>query len=189
MSCDVGEVTKRLYSTAEEGHSDLAEIFIFVSFHFYMSQQCSPAGRTMLSSVLDKCRSVPLPYLFVSCLSRFSLLYTIILTFIRNKYIYIFNQFLHIKLVLINYNYTESFIYQAQQQTALARGLAWPACHFTGRQTAAGHKHSLCFLVQFQSKCHAHRHTFAKWRRQRLLIVIIVRHQCCKCSYCDYCDL
>ena len=26
-----------LYSTAEEGHCDLAEIFIFVSFHLYMS--------------------------------------------------------------------------------------------------------------------------------------------------------
>ena len=25
------------YSTAEEGHCDLAEIFIFVSFHLYMS--------------------------------------------------------------------------------------------------------------------------------------------------------
>ena len=26
-----------LYSTAEEGHCDLAEIFIFISFHLYMS--------------------------------------------------------------------------------------------------------------------------------------------------------
>ena len=26
-----------LYSTAEEGHCDLAEIFIFVLFHLYMS--------------------------------------------------------------------------------------------------------------------------------------------------------
>ena len=46
------------------------------SFHLYMSQRRTPAGRTMLSSVLGKCRTVPVPYLFVSCLSRFSLLYT-----------------------------------------------------------------------------------------------------------------
>ena len=37
---------------------------------------------------------------------------------------------------------------------AVARGLAWPAHHFTGRQTAAARKHSLCFLVQFPSNCH-----------------------------------
>ena len=85
---------------------------------------------------------------------------------------------------------TESFIYYARQQTALACGLAWPARRFTGRQTAAARKKkTLCFLVQFPSNCHAHRRTFAKRRRQGLLIVIIVRHQCCKCSYCDYCDL
>ena len=29
---------------------------------------------------------------------------------------------------------------------------------------ATSHKHSLCFLVQFPSNCHAHRHTFAKRR-------------------------
>ena len=34
-------------------------------FHFYMSQQRSPAGRTTLWSVVGQCRSVPLPYLFV----------------------------------------------------------------------------------------------------------------------------
>ena len=41
------------------------KIFIFVSFHLYMSQRRSSAGRTTLLSVLGKCRSVPLPYLFV----------------------------------------------------------------------------------------------------------------------------
>ena len=66
-----------LYSTAEEGHCDLAEIFIFVSFHLCVSWWHSPADWTTLSSVLDKCRSVPFPFLFVSCLSRFSLLYYI----------------------------------------------------------------------------------------------------------------
>ena len=40
---------------------------------------------------------------------------------------------------------TKSFIYWARQQTAVARGLAWPARRFTGRQTAAARKHSLCF--------------------------------------------
>ena len=34
-----------------------------------------------------------------------------------------------------------------RQQTAVARGLAWPARRFTGRQTAAAPKHSLCFSV------------------------------------------
>ena len=42
---------------------------------------------------------------------------------------------------------TESFIYKARQQTAVARGLAWPARRFMGRQTAAARKHSLYFLV------------------------------------------
>ena len=55
-----------LYSTAEEGHCDLAEIFIFVSFHLYLSQRHSPTGRTMLSSVLGKSRSVPFPYLLIT---------------------------------------------------------------------------------------------------------------------------
>ena len=50
------------------------------------------------------------------------------------------------------------FLY-ARQQTAVARGLAWPAHRFTRRQTAAARKHSLCFLVQFRSNCHAHRRT------------------------------
>ena len=40
-----------------------------------------------------------------------------------------------------------SFIYYARQQMAVARGLAWPACHFTGRQTAAARRHSLRFSV------------------------------------------
>ena len=60
---------------------------------------------------------------------------------------------------------TASFIYWARQQTAVARGLAWPIRCFTGRQTAAVREHSLCFLVQFQSNCHAHRRTFATRRR------------------------
>ena len=60
---------------AKEGLCVWAEIFIFVSFHLFMSQRCSPAGWTMLSSVLGKCHSVPLPFLFVSCISRLSLLY------------------------------------------------------------------------------------------------------------------
>ena len=60
---------------------------------------------------------------------------------------------------------TESFIYYARQQTAVTRGLAWPARRFTGRQTAAARKHSLCFLVQFPSNCHVHRRTFAKRKR------------------------
>ena len=42
---------------------------------------------------------------------------------------------------------TESFIYYARQQTAVARGLAWPARRFTGRQTAAARRHSLRFSV------------------------------------------
>ena len=43
------------------------------SFHRYMSQRCSPTGRTTLSSVLGKCRTVPLPYLFVSGLLLISM--------------------------------------------------------------------------------------------------------------------
>ena len=39
------------------------------------SRKCSMAERPW---VWGKCRTVPLPYLFVSCLSRFSLLCTII---------------------------------------------------------------------------------------------------------------
>ena len=35
-------------------------------FHLYMSQRRSPASRTTLSPVVGMCRSVPLPYLFVS---------------------------------------------------------------------------------------------------------------------------
>ena len=73
-------------------------------------------------------------------------------------------------------NTTQSFIYYAWQQTAVARSLAWPAHRFTGRQTAPARKHSLQFLVQFPSNCHVHRRTFAKRRHYRLLIVIIVRH-------------
>ena len=60
---------------------------------------------------------------------------------------------------------TESFIHYSWQQTAVARGLAWPAHRFTGRQTAAAREHSLCFLVQFPSNCHVHQCTFAKRRR------------------------
>ena len=45
--------------------------------------------------------------------------------------------------------WTESSKYYARQQTAVARGLAWPARRLTGRQTAAAPKHSLCSLVQF----------------------------------------
>ena len=48
-----------------------------------------------------------------------------------------------LRLYLTN---TESFMYYARQQTAVARGLAWPARRFTGRQTAAARKHSLCFF-------------------------------------------
>ena len=58
--------------------------------------------------------------------------------------------------------YRVIYILRARQQTAVARGLAWPARRFTGRQTAAARKHWLCFLVQFPSNCHAHRRTFAK---------------------------
>ena len=61
--------------------------------------------------------------------------------------------------------YTESFMYYARQQTAVACGRAWRVRRFTGRQTAAARKHSLCFLVQFLCNCHAHRRTFAKRRR------------------------
>ena len=43
--------------------------------------------------------------------------------------------------------YTESFIYYARQQTAVAPGLAWPARRFMGRQTAAARRHTLRFSV------------------------------------------
>ena len=59
-------------------HSDLPQqqntysfLFCFIS----MSQRRGHVGRTMLLSVLGKSRSVPLPFLFVFCLSRFSLLH------------------------------------------------------------------------------------------------------------------
>ena len=39
-----------------------------------------------------------------------------------------------------------------RQQTALARGLAWPAPRFNGRQTSAAHKHSLCFFFSSVSE-------------------------------------
>ena len=42
---------------------------------------------------------------------------------------------------------TESSNYYARQQTAVARGLFWPARRLMGRQTAAAPKHSLCFSV------------------------------------------
>ena len=37
LSSRIKETDSLLYSTAEESHCDLAEIFILVSFHFYMS--------------------------------------------------------------------------------------------------------------------------------------------------------
>ena len=40
------------------------KVYIFISFHLYMSQRRSPAGRTTLSSVLGKCRS-DTPSIFV----------------------------------------------------------------------------------------------------------------------------
>ena len=67
----IKENLERQDSTAEEGLCVWAEIFIFVSFS-------SLYVLATLSSVFGKCRSVLLPYLFVSCLSRFSLLYTTI---------------------------------------------------------------------------------------------------------------
>ena len=46
---------------------------------------------------------------------------------------------------------TESSTYYARLQTAVARGLDWPASGLMGRHTAAAPKHSLCFSVQFLS--------------------------------------
>ena len=47
--------------------------FCFVSSLYVLAMPT--LGLTTLSSVVGKCRSVPLPFLFVSCLSRFSLYY------------------------------------------------------------------------------------------------------------------
>ena len=52
------EYKRLIYSTAEEYS------FQFL-FHLYISQRRLPADRTMLSSVLGKCCTAPLPYLFV----------------------------------------------------------------------------------------------------------------------------
>ena len=41
---------------------------------------------------------------------------------------------------------TQSSKYYARKQTAVARGLAWPARRLTGRQTASASKHSLSFF-------------------------------------------
>ena len=46
---------------------------------------------------------------------------------------------------------TESSKYYARLQTAVARGLDWPASRLTGHHTAAAPKHSLCFSVEFPS--------------------------------------
>ena len=54
-----------LYSTAEEGHCDLAEIFILVLVSSLYVLATLTRGPDVLSSVLGKCRTVPLPYLFV----------------------------------------------------------------------------------------------------------------------------
>ena len=70
--------------------------------------------------------------------------------------------------------YTESSKYYARQQTAVARGLAWPARCLTGHQTAASSKHSLCFLVQFPSN----------WSRA---LMYICKMETLAFSDCDYC--
>ena len=94
------EYRSLLYSTAEEGHCDLSEILIFVQFHLYMSQRCSSMGQTTFLSVLGKCRSVHLPFWFVSYLSRFSLLYYNIQYF--NILIYILIHFIVILFVFLD---------------------------------------------------------------------------------------
>ena len=49
--------------------------------------------------------------------------------------------------------------------------------------------HSVISVLVSEQMVTRIRRTFAKLKLQRLLIVIIVKSQCCKCSYCDYCDL
>ena len=46
---------------------------------------------------------------------------------------------------------TESSKYYVWPQTAVLRGLSWPASRLTGLHTATAPKHSLCFSVQFPS--------------------------------------
>ena len=41
---------------------------------------------------------------------------------------------------------TEIPKYYARLQTAVARGLSWPAGRLTGRHTDAASKHSLCYF-------------------------------------------
>ena len=54
--------------------------------------------------------------------------------------------------------------YYAQLQTAVTRGLGWPAGRLAGRHTDAAPKLSLLFHFSFRVDGHVHRRTFAKQR-------------------------
>ena len=79
--------------------------------------------------------------------------------------------------------------YNARLQTAVARGLIAYSRVSGPSDCRCFQTFTVLFQFIFRVDGHAHRRTFAKRKHYRLLIVIIVRRQCCKCSYCDYCDL
>ena len=55
------------------------------------------------------------------------------------------------KLIL---NYTDLPKYYAQLETAVVRGLGWPACRQAGPHTHAAPKHSLLFQFSFSHQSH-----------------------------------
>ena len=70
---------------------------------------------------------------------------------------------------------TDSSKYYERPQTAVARGLGWPASRLTGLHTASAPKHSLCFPVQFPSN----------WSRAS---TYICKAETLAFTDCDYCS-
>ena len=57
-----------LYSTAEEGHCDLAKIFIFVSFHLYMGNMGNACYYSLEKILLSRLLSKKLKYYTTGCI-------------------------------------------------------------------------------------------------------------------------
>ena len=81
----------------------------------------------------------------------------------NSKELNMFYHISHLKFTFIFY--TELPKYYTRLQTAVIRGLGWPASRLVGHHTDAAPKHSLLFQISFRVDGHAHRRTFAKRRR------------------------
>ena len=64
--------------------------------------------------------------------------------------------------------------YYAWLQTAVARGLGFPASRLAGRHTDAAPKHSVCYIIQFPSR----------WSCASMYICIVVTLAFTNCDYC-----